>query len=206
MGIGINTGEVIVGNIGSERRVKYGAVGAAVNLAYRIESQTVGGQVLLGPTTYASVRDIVDVGAAFEVQLKGVAEPVTVYEVAGIRGRHCLYLPQPSAMLRQPVTPPLPVACHGIDGTRVDPASVAGRVTHASSEGVEVRLDRSPELHANVRLDLGEGEEAVIYAKVTAVRPAADGSASVSLTFTSSSPEARRRLEERQAADSGTTR
>ena len=49
MGIGINTGDVIVGNIGSEKRTKYGAVGAAINLAYRIESQTVGGQVLLGP-------------------------------------------------------------------------------------------------------------------------------------------------------------
>ncbi|MGH7332116.1 MAG: adenylate/guanylate cyclase domain-containing protein [Candidatus Rokuibacteriota bacterium] len=57
MGIGIHTGEVIVGNIGSERRTKYGAVGTAVNLAYRIESQTVGGQVLISPSTYARVRD-----------------------------------------------------------------------------------------------------------------------------------------------------
>src|SRR5206468_1641324 len=61
MGIGINTGEVIVGNIGSEQRTKYGAVGAPINLAYRIESQTVGGQVLLGPRTYELVRSLVDV-------------------------------------------------------------------------------------------------------------------------------------------------
>jgi adenylate cyclase len=43
MGIGINTGEVIVGNIGSLQRSKYGAVGSAINTTYRIESHTIGG-------------------------------------------------------------------------------------------------------------------------------------------------------------------
>ena len=52
MGIGLNTGEVIVGNIGSLKRSKYGAVGSAINTAYRIESHTVGGQILLSPSTY----------------------------------------------------------------------------------------------------------------------------------------------------------
>ncbi|MHC5824709.1 MAG: adenylate/guanylate cyclase domain-containing protein, partial [Nostoc sp.] len=47
MGIGINTGEVIVGNIGSEKRTKYGIVGSQVNLTYRIESYTSGGQILI---------------------------------------------------------------------------------------------------------------------------------------------------------------
>ncbi|MCZ6876263.1 MAG: adenylate/guanylate cyclase domain-containing protein, partial [bacterium] len=52
MGIGINTGEVIVGNIGSEKRTKYGALGTPINMAYRIESHTVSGQVLISPSTY----------------------------------------------------------------------------------------------------------------------------------------------------------
>jgi class 3 adenylate cyclase len=203
MGVGINTGEVIVGNIGSERRMKYGAVGAALNLAYRIESQTVGGQVLLGPTTYARVRDIVDVGAAFEVQFKGVAGSITLYEVAGLRGKHQFRVPQSATVPRQPVTPPLPVACHAIVGKRVDAAGIAGQITHASTEGVDVRLDRPVSLHTNVRIDLAEGEDAVIYAKVTAVHPAADGAASVSLTTTSASPEALRLLEGGRAAGVG---
>src|SRR5262247_1059754 len=47
MGIGIHTGEVVVGNIGSQQRTKYGAVGSAVNLTGRIESYTTGGQILI---------------------------------------------------------------------------------------------------------------------------------------------------------------
>ncbi|EDN69316.1 adenylate/guanylate cyclase [Beggiatoa sp. PS] len=51
MGIGINTGEVIVGNIGSEKRTKYGVLGSEVNLTYRIESYSVGGQILISKST-----------------------------------------------------------------------------------------------------------------------------------------------------------
>src|SRR5438876_11968843 len=47
MGIGVHTGDVIVGNIGATRRVKYAAVGTHVNLRGRIESYTTGGQVLV---------------------------------------------------------------------------------------------------------------------------------------------------------------
>jgi adenylate cyclase len=51
MGIGIHTGEVVVGNIGSYKRTKYGAVGNHVNLAFQIESYTIGGQVLISEAT-----------------------------------------------------------------------------------------------------------------------------------------------------------
>ena len=57
MGIGVHTGEVIVGNIGSKRRTKYGLVGRNVNLASRVETYTVGGQVLISEATAAEVGE-----------------------------------------------------------------------------------------------------------------------------------------------------
>ena len=49
MGIGINSGELVVGNIGSEQRKKYGAIGSAINVAFRVEAQTnrAGGEILI---------------------------------------------------------------------------------------------------------------------------------------------------------------
>jgi adenylate cyclase len=90
MGIGINTGEVIVGNIGSLKRSKYGAVGSAINTTYRIESHTIGGQVLVSPSTYERVRALVQVRGTLPAQFKGLDQPVTLYDISGISGSYRL--------------------------------------------------------------------------------------------------------------------
>jgi class 3 adenylate cyclase len=203
MGIGIHTGEVIVGNIGSERRTKYGAVGAAVNLAYRIESQTVGGQVLIGPSTYARVRDVVEVSEAIEVRLKGVTGTVMLYDVVAQRGQYPASVPvRPDSPLVA-VEPPLPVVCHAIHGARVVDAGIAGRVTRASREALEVHLARAVGLRSILvavfgNAGLGEGTDA--YGKVVAVDPAPDGGVLIALALTAMPRPARRLLEERMAA------
>jgi len=84
MGIGINTGSVIVGNIGSEMRMKYGVVGTAVNTASRIESNTVGGQVLIGESTYRLVKDLVTCEAPQSFMMKGLKTPLVIYAVTAI--------------------------------------------------------------------------------------------------------------------------
>jgi sigma-B regulation protein RsbU (phosphoserine phosphatase) len=83
MGIGINRGELIVGNIGSEKRKKYGAVGSPINIAFRIEAETKGGEVLISQ----SVLDNLDAGFIIEgssrVHLKGFNNPITVHRITG---------------------------------------------------------------------------------------------------------------------------
>ena len=79
MGIGINTGEVIVGNIGSEKRTKYGIVGSQVNLTYRIESYTSGGQILISEQTFKEVKSSVKIIGQKQVQPKGVSQPIFIY-------------------------------------------------------------------------------------------------------------------------------
>lgn len=84
MGIGINTGPVVVGNLGSETRTKYGIVGAVVNVASRIESNTVGGQVLLGEDTYDQVEKQVTALPPITVMMKGLKRPLVCYPVTAI--------------------------------------------------------------------------------------------------------------------------
>lgn len=84
MGIGINTGEVIVGNIGSEKRTKYGVVGSHVNLCGRIESYTVGGQILISPKTRTMISCDLDVAQELEVYPKGVKGSLILSHITGI--------------------------------------------------------------------------------------------------------------------------
>ena len=192
MGIGINTGEVIVGNIGSEKRTKYGAVGAAINLAYRIESQTIGGQVLLGERTYALVHDLVDVRGPLALTLKGVDTPITIYEVAAIRGKHATALPERGEAPRVPLEPPVPMTCYRLDGKRLTSDGLAARLRALSPTTAEALVDGDLAERESVKLVV-EGMDA--YAKVTERGTGGH----VVMAFTDVSPDLKRWLEARLA-------
>ncbi len=80
----LNTGETIVGEIGSERRVEYTVVGNAVNVAARMEQfVAMPGDIVIGPRTYEGVRDRYRVAQLGFFALKGVSEQVPLYKVLG---------------------------------------------------------------------------------------------------------------------------
>ncbi len=87
MGIGVNCGELVVGNIGSEKRKKYGAMGTPINVAFRVEAQTSGGEVLVTPGIYDRLSDDLEVAAARQASLKGFEETLTLYQVVGMKWR-----------------------------------------------------------------------------------------------------------------------
>lgn len=171
MGIGINTGEVVVGNIGSEKRTKYGIVGSQVNLTYRIESYTTGGQILISEETLKEAGDIVVINGHKKVQPKGVKEPICIYDVVGIGGDYNLYLTKTEEVFVK-LQETLSIQYVSLDGKHVGDEKSKATISQLSAKEAEVRCDdREPIIPApltNIKLNFlwyGEVSEDV-YAKV----------------------------------------
>ena len=165
MGIGINTDEVILGNIGSEKRTKYGVLGAAVNLAGRIESYTVGGQILLSPRTRAAVQSDLTIRRVLPVQPKGVDGSIELFDVVGIGAPYDLALP----IREQPLCPlpkPVPVRFATLEDKHSSAERLEGTVTALSEQGALLRCAAPLDRFENLKLEIG-GD---LYAKITEIR------------------------------------
>ncbi len=192
MGIGVDTGSVVVGNIGSEKRTKYSVVGAHVNFTSRIEAYAVGGQVLVSASTYDRVGNLIEVGDTIQAEMKGVPEPATLYEVLGIGGPYNLRLKERCETL-MPLPEKIPVHLQRIQEKIVTGALGKAWITHICETAASVIYEGELGVWEDVRIHLLD-ENLVeipgkIYGKVVSMKEVGDNLHQADIRFTSISPE-----------------
>lgn len=188
MGIGINTGEVIVGNIGSHRRTKYTMVGSNVNLTARIESYTSGNQVMIAKATKDAAGEILEIAASSEVRPKGMQDPITIYDVTGIGGRHGLHLPVRRAEMT-PVKQAINVRFRVIAEKHGTEEEGTGILSAVADHDIVITTDASYPPFTNLRIDFSSRDGGSVarnaYGKVLSA-----GRGTLSVRLTSVPPDA----------------
>jgi class 3 adenylate cyclase/HAMP domain-containing protein len=188
MGIGVNTGSVVVGNIGSERRTKYSVVGSDVNFASRMEAFALAGQVLISAATYSRVKDLVEVDKVLEAEMKGVPGRATLYDVRGIGAPYNIRLPDKAEKLKK-LPERIGVQIHRLQDKIVTDATGRAWVTHLCDTAAQVTSESPLEVWEDLRLILLDDNQepplGPIYGKVTWVTPLPDGRFQVHINFTS---------------------
>lgn len=153
MGIGINTGEVVVGNIGSVKRAKYGVVGRNVNITSRIQSYTVGNQVLISENTYDCISEIARIRQSFKVNPKGVKEPVTLYDLIGMDQPYNIDLNEKIELMRRtPVEIPFQYII--LDEKSTEHVTLNGHITELSEQRAIVRLYTDLPVFSNLKVKI----------------------------------------------------
>lgn len=196
MGIAVNTGEVVVGNIGSETRSKYGVVGHHVNLTARIESFTVGGQIMASEYTVNALEPEVTIAQSLEVEAKGIKTPVRIHDIIGIGAPYDLYLEVDNPDV-QPLQRDVPVSFRRLSGKAIADESAEGTITAAAEGVAQLATNTELELMSNLRMNIPGypgSEDDQIFSKVTAIAEKRNGQNQYIIKLTSAPVEARKFL------------
>ena len=169
MGIALHTGEVVLGNIGSTKRSKYSVIGQTVNLTARIESFTVGGQVLVSPSLVSAANPGLILGEEVKVHAKGMRRAIKCQELLGHRDH-----PELSLAVEETdfdvLAQPLPFSYARLTGKHLDDHLEPGTLVSLSHRRAVVEVAGPLPAHTNImlrfELETGAEKSPEVYAKV----------------------------------------
>jgi len=160
MGIGINSGPAVVGNIGSAQKMKYGCIGETVNLAGRVETFTVGGQIYISERTKEKITESLFTSDEQSFMPKGAASPMKIFAVDGIGDIHILH----RDCIMRDVANKREVTFSLMRGKIVEGEKYCGHVVKISDDEryAVIKTDAKIEAMQNILIDI----DGSLYAKI----------------------------------------